>query len=110
MTVTVVRYRTRPDRSDENQAFIEKVFAELAATEPEGLRYASFRLDDGVSFVHLASVDTPDGSNPLTSTTAFGAFQEGLGDRLEEGPLVLGATVVGSYGFPFTTQPDGGGA
>ena len=44
MAVTIVRYRTRPERADENQALIEQVFAELRATAPAGLRYASFRL------------------------------------------------------------------
>jgi hypothetical protein len=62
---TVVRYRTTPDRAEENVALIEKVFAELDASRPEGLRYASFRLGDGVSFVHVAEVDTADGTNPL---------------------------------------------
>lgn len=41
MTVTVVRYETKPDRADENQALIEKVFAALANDGPASLRYAS---------------------------------------------------------------------
>ena len=47
MSVVVVRYRTRPERADENQALVEKVFAELAASRPDGLRYATFRLAVG---------------------------------------------------------------
>ncbi|MGZ4704202.1 MAG: hypothetical protein ACXWCM_04975, partial [Acidimicrobiales bacterium] len=89
MAVTVVRYRTRPDRADENQALVEEVFAELAEHRPEGLRYATLRLEDGVTFVHVASTDTPDGSNPLASTEAFDAFQREIADRCDEGPLVL---------------------
>jgi hypothetical protein len=100
MTVTVVRYKTKPDRADENQAFVEKVFAELAADQPDGLRYMTFRLADEVTFVHVASIETPDGSNPLGAVSAFGAFQREIADRCEEGPLVMDATVVGSYGFP----------
>jgi hypothetical protein len=100
MGVTVVRYRTKPDRADENQAFVEKVFDELAAARPDGLRYMTLRLADGVSFVHVASIDTLDGSNPLGGVPAFGAFQRQIADRCEEGPLVMEATVVGSYGFP----------
>ncbi len=76
MAVTVVRYTTRPERADENQALVEKVFGELAERRPDGLRYATFRLEDGVTFVHVASVDTEDGSNPLAATAAFGAFQQ----------------------------------
>ena len=67
MSATVVRYRTKPDKGDENQALIEKVFQDLKATQPAGLRYTSFRLADGVSFVHIAIVDTADGANPLTA-------------------------------------------
>ena len=99
MSVTVVRYKTTPDRADENQALIEKVFGELDANRPSGLRYASFRLADGVSFVHVASVDTNDGTNPLTATPAFMEFLRDIKERCEEAPLATDATVVGSYRF-----------
>ncbi len=95
----VVRYRTKPERAEENVALIEKVFAELDASRPEGLRYASFRLADGVGFVHVAEVDTADGTNPLTQTAAFQEFLREIGDRCEEGPLASDATLVGSYRF-----------
>ncbi len=99
MSVTVVRYRTKPDAAEENQALIERVFGELDTGRPDGLRYASFRLADGVSFVHVASIETDDGTNPLTSISAFSEFVRDIGDRLEEGPSALDATVVGSYRF-----------
>ena len=102
MAVTVVRYKTKPDRADENEAFIGEVFAELDAERPDGLRYMTFRLADGVSFVHVASIEALDGENPLAATLAFGAFQREIADRCEEGPLVMDATVVGSYRFPTT--------
>jgi hypothetical protein len=97
--VTVVRYRSKPDRADENQALVEKVFGELHANAPAGLRYATFRLADGVSFVHVASVDTVDGTNPLTRTPAFGEFLREIADRCEEGPVASEATLFGSYQF-----------
>ena len=99
MSVTVVRYKTKADRADENQAFIEKVFAELASDQPGGLRYMSLRLADGVTFVHVAAIATADGTNPLSAQPAFGAFQREIADRLDDGPLVMAATVVGSYRF-----------
>ncbi len=103
MAVTIVQYRTRAERADENQALIEQVFGELAATRPAHLRYASFRLGDGVSFVHVADVDTEDGSNPLADTAAFVEFLREIADRCEEGPEAAPATLVGRYGF----QPEG---
>jgi hypothetical protein len=97
MSTTIVRYTTRPEHADENQALVEQVFAELAADRPAGLRYASFRLADGVSFVHVADVDTDDGSNPLTATAAFAEFVRGIGDRCDAPPVASGAALVGSY-------------
>jgi len=99
MAVTIVRYRTKPDRAAENQALIEKVFAELGERGPDGLRYAAFRLGDGVSFVHVASVDTEDGANPLNATPAFAEFVRDIKDRCEEPPVALDATNIGSYRF-----------
>ena len=98
MKAIVVRYQTKPDRADENQRLIEKVFAELAETKPDGLRYRSFRLADGVTFVHIAHVTTTDGSNPLTQTAAFREFTAAIAERCEVQPVALEATVVGSYG------------
>jgi hypothetical protein len=53
----VVRYETRPEAADDNQRLIEAVFDRLASDDPGGLRYAVFRLADGVTFVHVAIVE-----------------------------------------------------
>ena len=105
MSVAVVRYKTKPERAEENAAFIEKVFAELNASQPAGLQYTSLRLADGVSFVHVASVNTDDGTNPLTATSAFGDFIRDIADRCDEPPVASDATVVGAYRF-FTGESD----
>ena len=98
MSFTVVRYRPRPEAADENQKLVEDVFAELAETTPEGLRYMTLRLDDG-TFVHVA--DVAGEVNPLFDSEAFGRFQSDLGDRCagSEPPNPQPARVVGSYGF-----------
>jgi hypothetical protein len=96
MTVTkVIRYRTKPESADENERLIREVFAELAKQNPDGLRYAAFRLDDGVSFLHVAVLDGEE--NPLTASAAFGEFQSGIQDRCAEGPIPADAAIVGSY-------------
>jgi hypothetical protein len=97
MTVTkVVRYRTNPQDAAENARLIRDVFAELAAGQPAGLRYAAYRLDDGVSFVHVAELDDGD-RNPLLDSAAFARFQSGIKDRCADGPAASDATVIGSY-------------
>ena len=96
MPVTkVIRYRTKPEHADENERLIRGVFAELAEQSPEGLHYAAFRLDDGVSFLHLAVIDGDE--NPLTASAAFAAFQAGIADRVAEGPTPADVTAVGTY-------------
>jgi hypothetical protein len=96
-TTVVVRYRTRADAGDENQRLVERVFAELARNDPGGLRYATFRLADGVSFVHVA---VQEGAvNPLEHTAAFAEFTREIGQRCVEPPVVTNATLVGAYGY-----------
>jgi hypothetical protein len=95
--VKVIRYRTHPEQAEENQRLIRGVFAQLAEERPAGVHYAAFRLDDGVSFVHLVSLDGED--NPLLAMAAFKEFQSGIGERVTDGPYPSDATEVGSYGF-----------
>ena len=97
MRQVMVRYKVKPDRVAENEALVRAVYDELHRTEPAGLRYATFRLDDGVSFVHVAETD--DGQNPLTEVEAFARFQEGIRDRCEEPPTVTALHEVGSFRF-----------
>ncbi len=97
MKRVMVRYRVKADRGEENADFVKKVFEELQQSRPDGLRYGSFRLEDGVTFVHLAEIDTDDGSNPLSATEAFKAFQAGLKDRCEELPVATELHEVGTY-------------
>ena len=94
-TTKVVRYRTHPETADENERLIRAVFAELDATSPVGIRYAALRLDDQVSFLHVALLD--DGDNPLARVGAFGQFQTGIGDRCVDPPAASDGTVIGAY-------------
>ena len=95
----MVRYKVKSDRADENQQYIEHVFDDLRRNSPAGLRYASFKQGDGVTFVHLASIETDTGDNPLSQSPAFQAFQAGIRDRCEEQPVVIDLEEVGSYQF-----------
>jgi hypothetical protein len=97
MTQVIVRYKVKPERAAENEELVRAVYAELHQTRPEGLHYATFQHDDGVTFVHLAVHDTQDGSNPLSSLPAFRRFQEHIGDRCDEGPVVGSLRQIGAY-------------
>jgi hypothetical protein len=91
----MVRYKVKPDRAAENEELVRAVYDELHRTDPAGLRYATFKLEDGVSFVHLAS--TEDGHNPLPDVQAFKRFQENIAERCDEPPVVTQLHEVGSF-------------
>lgn len=99
-TVKVVRYRTKPEHADENVGLVRGVFAELAEQAPENLRYMTLRLEDGVTFVHVAVIEGE--TNPLLSSAAFQGFLSGIEARCDEGPTAMDATVVGTYSLAIT--------
>jgi hypothetical protein len=96
MRQVMVRYRVKPERVAENETLVRAVYDELHQTRPDGLRYATFQLDDGVSFVHVASVSAADG-NPLARVEAFQRFQEHVGERCDEAPVVTELREIGSF-------------
>jgi quinol monooxygenase YgiN len=95
MRQVMVRYKVKPDRVTENEELVRAVYDELRDVAPAGLRYATFRLEDGVSFVHLASFE--DGRAPLSEIGAFQRFQQEIRDRCDEPPAVIELHEVGSY-------------
>lgn len=92
----VVRYRTHPEAAEENARLVRAVYTALAELRPDGFRYATHRLADGVTFVHVAVQETDE--NPLSALPAFAAFQRDLGRRVVEPPQPSEGTLVGSYG------------
>ena len=98
MKATVVQYRAKPERADENQRLIEAVFADLEKRDAKGFTYKVFRLEDNVSFVHVVvehdDVDKPDS---LQDVPAFQAFVSEIAERCDVFPVAKGATVVGGW-------------
>lgn len=96
MRHVMVRYTTRPDRAEENARLIDAVFESLRRSAPPGLTYASYRLDDGASFVHVASIANPD-QNPLRQLAEFNTFTAGIKDRCDAPPVTTVLNQVGHY-------------
>lgn len=94
----IIQYRVKPQSAAENQRAIERVFDELRANGTAGVRYVAFKASDGVSFVHLVSIETETGENPLEQSPAFQAFQAGVRERCAEPPVATVLEEVGSYG------------
>ena len=94
----MVRYKVKADRVAENERLVRAVYEQLARERPAGLRYATFKLDDGVSFVHIVSHES-DSDNPLGEYAAFKAFVAEIRDRCDEPPVRVALGEVGSYAF-----------
>ncbi len=97
--ILIVRYQVKAERAAENVEYGRRVFAALAESAPEGLRYATFQADDGVSFTHVVSLETQEGTDALTSTPEFQQFEADLKDRCEVPPVATFVSLVGSYNF-----------
>ena len=93
----MVRYTVKPERAAENERYIEEVFAELARSTPPDMQYSAFKLDDGVTFVHVYAHESPDGSDVLRALPAFQAFRAGLHDRCAVAPVRTPLHAVGTY-------------
>jgi hypothetical protein len=94
---SLIRYKTKPDSAEENQRLVEKVYAELATRDPGGVRYATLRLEDGVTFIHIFMTDSDDAAGTLGGIVAFAEFQRELAQRCVEQPVAQAAAVIGSY-------------
>lgn len=99
MKRVMVRYKVKPDRAGENEKLVKAVFEQLKRDAPAGLRYASFKQPDGLSFVHIVSMEAADGGNPLGETAAFKAFTADIKSRCDEPPVAVELDEVGSYRF-----------
>ena len=95
----MVRYKVKPDQVEANEALVRAVFDELHREQPAGFGYGTFKLDDGVSFVHIVDERDDDEGNSLSGVKAFAKFREAIRDRCDEPPVATGLHEVGSFRF-----------
>ena len=90
----MVRYRVKADRAEEQRGARARASTRSWRRRVRRTALRDFKLEDGVSFVHIASVEGP---NPLQELAAFQRFQEGIGSRCDEAPVTAQLEEVGSY-------------
>ena len=98
MTRVIIRYKLKREEAEREPELLRIVFEEIESVRPDDLRYASFRLEDGVSFVCF--VETGGGPGPLQRLDVFRRYRAALGARCEEPPAMTELHGVGSYRFP----------
>lgn len=99
MNQRMIRYAVKPDCALENERLVAEVFVQLNREKPAGLHYATFRIDDGVSFIHIVSCEGMEGADPLRDLPAFKAFRAGISDRCATQPVTVDLHEIGSYRF-----------
>jgi hypothetical protein len=90
----MIRYKVKREETARELELLRAIYAELEATKPDGIRYATFQLEDGVSFVEFAETDGPGRFSELE---AFRAYRATLDERCEEAPVVTELRQVGSF-------------
>jgi hypothetical protein len=69
MRQLMARDKVNSERVEENEELVRAVSDELRRAEPTGLRYATFKLDDGVSFIHLALTESESRGRPDSTSS-----------------------------------------
>jgi len=92
----IIQYKVKADRAEENIGYIQSLFSTIERDQPDKLRFVVFQLEDGLSFVHIAFIETDD-SNPLHEFEEFKKFAENITDRCEEPPEFSMLFMVGEY-------------
>lgn len=92
----MVRYRVRPEHVARNVELLRAVHDEVRSVRPQGLRYASFQLDDEVSFVEFV---IGGGQGLLAGLEAFRAYRSTIEERLEAPPVLEELDEIGAYGL-----------
>jgi hypothetical protein len=95
-TVQMIRAKVKPEHVADVDSAVHDVFAALEANPPRGLRFASSKMSDGVTYFVLVGLE--DGTpNPLPAVPAYQKFLAGLQKWLAEQPGQDQLTLVGSY-------------
>lgn len=93
----MIRYRVMHDQVDEHLELLRAAYEELDAIEPDGLRWVTFQLDDGVSFVDFVGGESPP--RLLSRLSAFQRYRAALDERCDEPPVLTVLHEVGSFRF-----------
>jgi hypothetical protein len=99
MMQLIVRYRVKAEKVAENEGLVRAVYNGLREIGDPDVHYATFKLKDGQTFVHMAWFPSEEKNKVLTELGAFKEFQKGLKERCEVQPDNQPLAVVDSYMF-----------
>jgi hypothetical protein len=98
MTVRLIRSTINEGNVADVQGAVERIVQEMDETQIAGVRYASGRLNDGVTFIALVEFeDENGGGNPLFALPAYADLLENLKQWAAAPPVVEEINLIGSY-------------
>jgi hypothetical protein len=86
MDVVKVQYTVKDEYVGTNKKNIARVMRDLREIDSPDLRYSTFLLDDGKTFVHLAIRANEEAAAILSNLAAFKDFQQQLRASQPESP------------------------
>ena len=92
----MIRCKVRPDGVEADLKLLQEMYEEMRSVQPKGLRYATFQLEDKVTFVSFAEMEGPE---VLQQLEAFQRLRATPRERFDEPPVLTMLHEVGSYGL-----------
>ena len=92
----MIRCKVRPDEAEASLESFREVYEEMRSVQSKGLRYATFQLEDKVTFVSFAEMKGPE---VLQRLEAFQRLRATPAEQFDEPPVLTMLHEVGSYGF-----------
>ena len=97
MKIVRVQYTVKPEYVEHNARNIQAVMADLKANPIEGLRYSTYKLPDGNSFMHLNISNTEEALANFNELESFKKFRMELkASGLVSPPKAEDLTLVGA--------------
>ena len=98
MKIVRVQYTTTPEFVGRNRENIRAVVNELKELKHPGIKYSTYLMPDGKTFMHFDHFDNEEAHNVLTGLESFKKFSdELLASHLEVEPKLELLSLVGSY-------------
>jgi hypothetical protein len=86
MKAVKVQYTVKEDYVETNKGNIERVMSELRGLNNPGIKYSSFLLDDGKTFVHFGMYADEEAMSVVGNLESFNQFRQQLQESRPEVP------------------------
>lgn len=97
MIAKLARYRVKAEKKEEVLSVVEEFVKTVKENEPGTLRYTAYRLEDGVSFVHIMYFKDEDAEQRHRGSENARKFEKRLRPNCEEEPEFVTITPVPAH-------------